>query len=323
MKPTTDYAPTMSLANAQKKAELLGKIRQFFAERKVLEVTTPILSHAGNTDVYIESVAANFHDQGKLTTGYLHTSPEFAMKRLLASYRVPIYQICQVFRDNEKGRRHNVEFTMLEWYRPDFDLDELADELAALLTAVTGQTVKLCQLSYADAFVKYAGIHPFSADVDALRQCAIAHGIRLDMGSDVQSWLDLLFSHLVEPKLGFEMPTLIVDYPPATAALAKMSIDADGHQVARRFELYMHGYEIANAYDELADAKELRARFIADNQARQQLGLPTMPIDTHLLAACDDLPACSGIALGVDRLFMVLNQLNDIRHTIAITTDRA
>lgn len=322
MMPST-YQPTLSLIHAQKKAAFLRKIREFFYQRNVMEVTTPILSNHGNTDVFIESVSVNFHHQGRPKTGYLHTSPEFAMKRLLATYQVPMYQLCQVFRDNEKGHKHNIEFTMLEWYRPEFDLDMLADELQALLTAVFGQPMDIIKLSYADAFIKSAQIHPLSASIDTLRACALSHGITLDMGDDHQGWLDLLFSHLVEPTLGRETPTLITDYPPATASLAKMAIDADGHQVAKRFELYINGIEIANAYDELADGDALRARFEQDNISRATLSLPQMPIDEYLLAACDDLPECSGIALGVDRLFMVATGLSDISQAIAIMTERA
>ncbi|WP_049236720.1 EF-P lysine aminoacylase EpmA [Moraxella canis] len=320
---SSDFAPTLTLADAKKRAKLLQLIRAFFDERGVMEVTTPILSHAGNTDVYIESVQAHFHAQGGKVTGYLHTSPEFAMKRLLASYQVPIYQLCQVFRDHEKGARHNIEFTMLEWYRPHFSLDGLAQELAALLSTVYGRAIELIHMSYAEAFIKHAGVHPFSSSIDGLRACALAHGIHLNMADDQQGWLDLLFSHLVEPHLGLDAPTLIMNYPPATAALAKMTTDADGHQVARRFELYIDGIEIANAYDELTNSQELLKRFKADNDERKRLGLPIIPIDTRLLTACDALPECSGIALGVDRLFMVLSGHHSISQAIAITTDQA
>lgn len=322
----TDNHPTtsirQSLANAQKRAKLLATIRQFFADKGVLEVTTPILSHAGNTDVFIESVSANFHQSGKATTGYLHTSPEFAMKRLLAAWQVPIYQLCQVFRDNERGHKHNIEFTMLEWYRPHFSLDELAVELNELINVVFGRNLVLTHLSYTDSF-RPLGIHPFADDIAAFRACAIAHGITLDMGDDRQGWLDLLFSHLIEPHLSKTAPTLITNYPPATAALAKMAYDADGFMVAKRFELYIDGIEIANAYDELAQGDELLARFKADNAMREKLNLPIMPIDINLIHACDALPPCSGIALGVDRLLMVSEKLADISDAIAITTDQA
>lgn len=319
----TDFAPTLSLPLAIARGQMLAQIRHFFAQKNVLEIQTPILSHAGNTDVYIQSVQTWFHQAGKPTTGYLHTSPEFAMKRVLADYRVPIYQLCQVFRDDEKGKKHNIEFTMLEWYRPDFDLDMLADELHELLCVVLNRPLTLHRLSYAQSFLDKLHIHPFSASIQTLKDTALTHGITLDMGDDRQGWLDLLFSHLIEPDLGFDAPTLVVDYPVATAALAKTAIDADGHVVARRFELYINGIEIANAYDELADGDELAKRFMDDNAKRTQLGLPAMPIDTRLLSACQHLPACSGIALGVDRLFMVRECLADISEAMMFTTDKA
>ena len=316
------YKPTQTLAQAQSRAAMLFAIRQFFADKGVMEVTTPILSNAGNTDTFIESVAAHFHQSGKLATGYLHTSPEFAMKRLLAAWQVPMYQICQVFRDNERGTKHNIEFTMLEWYRPHFSLDDLTEELRQLISIVMDKPIAFKKLSYADSFSPL-DIHPHRDSIESFKACAIAHDIHLDMADDRQGWLDLLFSHLIEPDLGKDMPTLVVDYPLATAALAKAELDTDGCLVAKRFELYIDGIEIANAYDELADGDELFARFIADNAQRQQLSLPIMPIDKHLIAACDQMPPCSGIALGVDRLLMVRDRLPSIDHAIAITTDKA
>lgn len=317
------YRTKMSWQTALSRAKMLGDIRHFFAQRSVTEVTTPILSHAGNTDVFIESVQAQFHTQGKVHTGHLHTSPEFAMKRLLATWQQPIYQICQVFRDGESGKRHNTEFSMLEWYRPHFSLSDLADELADLLTAVLEKPIKFQKLSYAQSFINTLGIHPFGASIDTLKDCATSHGITLDLGDDRQAWLDLLFSHLIEPDLGKDTPTLIMDYPLATAALAKSEIDSDGFMVAKRFELYMNGLEIANAYDELADSVALRQRFEQDNAQRQALNLPIMPIDERLLDACDHLPPCSGIALGLDRLLMVKERLFDINDCIAIPTPYA
>lgn len=302
---------------------MLTHIRQFFAARDVLEVQTPLLSQAGNTDVLLQSVTAtvSVHDQPR--TFYLHTSPEFAMKRLLAAWQVPIFQICPVFRDNEVGVRHNIEFTMLEWYRPHWSLDALAQELQALVSEVLGYAVVFDHYRYADAFMDYVKIHPFGASCATLQTIAKDHGIDIDLGDDHQGWLDLLFSHIVEPNLGRELPTLLYDYPLATAALAKSAIDADGYQIAKRFELYINGLEIANAYDELADGHALRARFVQDNAERARRGLPVMPIDENLLAACDDLPPCSGIALGLDRLLMVKVGARDIREVIALPIDRA
>ncbi|WP_432481850.1 EF-P lysine aminoacylase EpmA [Moraxella sp. ZY200743] len=316
------YQPTQSLVHAQKRAVLLAKIRQFFSDKGVLEVSTPLLSHTGNTDVFIDSVSVNFHQAGKATTGYLHTSPEFAMKRLLATWQVPIYQICPVFRDNESGHKHNIEFTMLEWYRPHFGLDELACELRELISLVFNQPIALKKTSYRQSF-ESLGIHPFLSSIDKMRDCAKAHNITLDMGDDRQGWLDLLFSHLVEPHLGKDAPTLVTNYPPATAALAKTTRDDEGFLVAKRFELYINGIEIANAYDELASSDELLTRFYADNAERERLGRPIMSIDMNMVRACDDLPPCSGIALGVDRLLMVSANLSDITQAIALPTERA
>lgn len=318
-----DYRPSMTLDFAIRKAEMLSDIRHFFMNRGVLEVTTPILSHHGNTDIFIQSVSTNFSHQGKSKLGYLHTSPEFAMKRVLADYQVPIYQICQVFRDAEKGHKHNIEFTMLEWYRPDFNLSQLADELSELIGVALNKALPFKTYRYAQAFLDHLDIHPFSASIDTLRQTALRQNISLDMGDDRQGWLDLLFSHVIEPTLGFDLPTLISDYPVATASLARIEKDDDGFDVAKRFELYINGLEIANAYDELANGDELLKRFHQDNQRRATLGLPIIPIDTHLIAACDELPPCSGIALGIDRLFMVREKLSDISQAVMMTTDRA
>lgn len=322
------YAPTMTLAMAKQRAQFMSNIRQFFASRHVLEVQTPLLSQAGNTDTFLQSVAAQVTYQDKPSTYYLHTSPEFAMKRLLASWQVPIYQICPVFRDNEIGVRHNIEFTMLEWYQPNYSLDDMATELGELLEALYGHPVVMSHYRYVDAFMDFVGIHPLTASLVALQAVAEDKGLTgfdFNTGSNDakeseenirQSWLDLLFSHAVEPNLGHDLPTLIIEYPPATAALAKTAVDKEGNTVAKRFELYINGIEIANAYDELADGQALRERFEQDNQLRKQHHLPQMPIDEHLLAASDALMPCSGIAVGVDRLLMVIVGVNSLEEVI-------
>lgn len=308
---------------AKKRAEIYTKIRQFFAKRNVLEVQTPILSQYGNTDIFLQSVSANVAILDKPKTYYMHTSPEFAMKRLLASWQVPIYQICSVFRDNEIGKRHNVEFTMLEWYRPHFSLEQLTQELNDLISELFGYPVIFDHYRYTDAFMDFVKIHPFNASCDTLRAIAQDNGIMIDMGDDHQGWLDLLFSHLVEPHLGKDLPTVIYDYPVATASLAKTATDQNGNTVAKRFELYINGLEIANAYDELADGQALRLRFDHDNLQRKQHGLPIMPIDEQLLKACDDLPACSGIAVGLDRLIMSLTGAKDVASVVTFMADKA
>ena len=329
------YAPTMTLAMAQQRAQLMSNIRQFFATHQVLEVQTPLLSQAGNTDTFLQSVAAQVTYQDKPCTYYLHTSPEFAMKRLLASWQVPIYQICSVFRDNEIGVRHNIEFTMLEWYQPNYSLDDMAAELGELLAALYGHSMVMSHYRYVDAFMDFVGIHPLTASLDALQAVAEDKGLTgFDFNSDLdntedgaadirQSWLDLLFSHSVEPNLGHDLPTLIIEYPPATAALAKTAVDKEGNTVAKRFELYINGIEIANAYDELADGQALRERFERDNQLRKRHHLPQMPIDDHLLAASDALIPCSGIAVGIDRLLMVITGANSIEDVISFPSGLA
>ncbi|WP_289116355.1 EF-P lysine aminoacylase EpmA [uncultured Psychrobacter sp.] len=326
-----NYVPTMTLAMAQQRAKFIGDIRQFFTSRQVLEVQTPLLSQAGNTDTFLQSVAAHVTYQDRPRTYYLHTSPEFAMKRLLASWQVPIYQICPVFRDNEIGVRHNIEFTMLEWYQPNYSLDDMAGELNELLTALYGHPMVMSHYRYVDAFMDFVGIHPLTASLSALQAVAEDRGL---IGFDFndaddseanrrQSWLDLLFSHAVEPNLGHDLPTLIIEYPPATAALAKTALDKEGNKIAKRFELYINGIEIANAYDELADGPALRARFEQDNQLRHRHGLPKMPIDEHLVAASDDLIPCSGIAVGVDRLLMVITGAKTLEEVIAFPSGQA
>ncbi|MGP4970375.1 EF-P lysine aminoacylase EpmA [Psychrobacter aquimaris] len=331
----SSYAPTMTLAMAQQRAQLMSSIRQFFATHQVLEVQTPLLSQAGNTDTFLQSVAAQVTYQDKPCTYYLHTSPEFAMKRLLASWQVPIYQICSVFRDNEIGVRHNIEFTMLEWYQPNYSLDDMAAELSELLSALYGHSVVMSHYRYVDAFMDFVGIHPLTASLDSLQAVAEDKGLTgFDFNSDLdntedgeadirQSWLDLLFSHAVEPNLGHDLPTLIIEYPPATAALAKTAVDKEGNTVAKRFELYINGIEIANAYDELADGQALRERFERDNQLRKRHNLPQMPIDEHLLAASDALIPCSGIAVGIDRLFMVITGANSLEDVISFPSGLA
>ena len=331
----SSYAPTMTLAMAQQRAQLMSTIRQFFATHQVLEVQTPLLSQAGNTDTFLQSVAAQVTYQDKPCTYYLHTSPEFAMKRLLASWQVPIYQICSVFRDNEIGVRHNIEFTMLEWYQPNYSLDDMAAELGELLAALYGHSVVMSHYRYVDAFMDFVGIHPLTASLDSLQAVAEDKGLTgFDFNSDLdntedgeadirQSWLDLLFSHAVEPNLGHDLPTLIIEYPPATAALAKTAVDKEGNIVAKRFELYINGIETANAYDELADGQALRERFERDNQLRKRHNLPQMPIDEHLLAASDALIPCSGIAVGIDRLLMVITGANSLEDVISFPSSLA
>ncbi len=291
-----------------------------------MEVETPIVSQAGVTDVHLASVQVQRHIEGRVQQQYLQTSPEFAMKRLLAAGSGPIYQICKVFRDDEHGRKHNSEFTILEWYRPGLDLRELMHETAALLNVCLAHRfdeIRPLVLSYKHAFQDRLDINPLQATPAQLKQTAQRVGLTLDLGDDRLAYMDLLFSHFVEPSLGFDTPIFLTDFPPEMASLAKVRLDEDGEEVAARFEVYIEGLELANAYDELLDASVLRARFEADNQEREKLGLQVMPLDENLLAALAHMPECSGIALGIDRLLMVATQKLNIEQVIAFPASRA
>ncbi|MBK0063897.1 MULTISPECIES: EF-P lysine aminoacylase EpmA [unclassified Acinetobacter] len=314
------YQPTCSMDALKARARLYQTIRDFFAKRDVMEVETPIISQAGVTDVHLASVRALRCIEGKERLQYLQTSPEFAMKRLLASGSGSIYQICKVFRDDEHGRKHNSEFTMLEWYRPEFDLKDLMHETADLLQSCLRHRfddIRPMILSYKHAFQDRLEINPLQASLQQLKNTAQRVGLTLDLGDDRLAYMDLLFSHFVEPSLGFDTPVFLTDFPPEMASLAKVRIDEDGEQVAARFELYIEGLELANAYDELLDAQTLRQRFDADNLERKHQGLPQMPLDEYLLAALPNMPACSGIALGIDRLLMIATRQMRIDQVIA------
>lgn len=321
-----NYQPTCSIEALKARAAMYQKIRQFFAEREVLEVETPVLSKAGVTDVHLASVQVQRHIHGKLNTQYLQTSPEFPMKRLLASGSGPIYQICKVFRDDEHGRKHNSEFTMLEWYRPGLDLKALMHETADLLATCLAHRfgeIRPVVLSYKHAFQDRLEINPLQATLKQLKDTANRVGLNLDLGDDRLGYMDLLFSHFVEPSLGFDAPVFLTDFPPEMASLAKVKQDEEGELVAARFEVYIEGLELANAYDELLDAEILASRFEADNAERVQQGLPVMPTDQYLLAALPHMPECSGIALGIDRLLMVVMNQVKIDQVIAFPAEIA
>jgi lysyl-tRNA synthetase class 2 len=322
-----DWRPTARLEVLAARAGVLGAIRGFFQQAGVLEVETPALSFAAGTDPALASLSTTYTGpaapQGAAL--HLHTSPEFAMKRLLAAGSGPIWQLCRVFRDGERGRQHNPEFTLLEWYRPGFGLHDLMDEVAALLRGVLGDGLAEERLSYAQAFDRALGIDPHRADVDTLRAAARDAGVAgadaLDL-SGRDAWLDLLMSHCVEPHLGAAGMTFVHDFPASQAALAQVR-DGDP-PVAERFEVYVRGIELANGFHELADADQQRRRFAADNARRRATGLPEMPVDERLLAAlAAGLPDCCGVALGVDRLVMLATGATRIDEVIAFPLERA
>jgi lysyl-tRNA synthetase class 2 len=277
-----------------------------------MEVETPLLSTAGATDPHLESFTTRYQGPGAPggCTLYLHTSPEFPMKRLLAAGSGPIYQLCHVFRQGEAGRRHNPEFTMLEWYRPGFDDHALMDEVEALARQVLGESRTLGEterLSYRAAFARHAGIDPHRTDEAELRRTCARLGVPPVPGLEGrEAWLDLLLTHVVEPQLGYGRLCFVYEYPASQAALARLRTDRHGDTVAARFELYYAGVELANGYHELIDADEQARRFAADRATRARNGLPDVPADENLIAALrQGLPDCAGVALGVDRLVML------------------
>jgi elongation factor P--(R)-beta-lysine ligase len=322
------WRPSASLQVLKARAELYGSVRAFFAERGVLEVETPILSRHATVDRHIDSFAVTIPDSRFPTPGlWLQTSPEFAMKRLLAAGSGPIWQIAKVFRVDEQGRHHNPEFTMLEWYRPGYDQHALMDEVAALL-ADCGIAAVCGRRSYREAFERYAGFDPHAQDAAALRARLRAHGVAEPAGLDADNianasfWLDLWMALVVGPQLGREAPEFIHDFPAAQAALARVR-DGDP-PLAERFELFWHGIELANGFHELTDAAEQARRFRADRDWRAARGRAVPPADDHLIAALEaGLPACAGVALGLDRLLMLKLGLNRLDQALAFAADRA
>jgi lysyl-tRNA synthetase class 2 len=330
MTTVLDWCPTADLAVLRQRARLLAELRAFFAARGVWEVETPALSSAGNTDPNLTSllVGADHLDGGHGPRRYLHTSPEYPMKRLLAAGSGSIYQIARVFRADEAGRLHNPEFTLLEWYRPGFDQHQLMDEVAALVSQVLRGRLPLPapeRLSYAAVFQRGLALDPHRVTVAELAACATAQGLRPPTGmpaDDTGPWLDLLLSHCLQPRLGRERLTFVYDYPAAQAALA--CVRPGDPPLAERFELYVNGIELANGFHELADASEQRRRFEHDNRVRAARGLPLVPLDERLLAALvAGLPDCSGVALGVDRLLLLAVGGTALAEVLAFPAERA
>ncbi|MFN7096507.1 MAG: elongation factor P--(R)-beta-lysine ligase [Gammaproteobacteria bacterium] len=314
------WQPTATHTAMQLRAKIYTQIRQFFAERDVLEVDTPIMSHAAVTDVHLSSVPAIYQEIGsnKTETCYLQTSPEYPMKRLLSAGSPSIYQICKVFRNGEVGRFHNPEFTMLEWYKLGWDDRQLMDEVDELLQTIL-LTPPAERMSYEEAFMRHVQFNPHTASIVKLEQCAVAHDIQLvgDMDKNNRDlWLQLIMSEVIEMKIGKEKPTFIYDFPASQAALAR--IRHDKIPVAARFEVYFKGVELANGFHELADAEEQSKRFNHDLQKRAKLGLPLPPRDERFLAAlANGFPDCAGVALGIDRLIMIAGQADSIEQVIS------
>lgn len=314
-----EWRPGASRHAVEARASLFRSIRTWFAEHSALEVETPVLSRSGNSDPNIRSIATDSDAKR-----YLRTSPEYAMKRMLAAGFRDIYELGRVFRAGEKGRFHNPEFTLLEWYRCDWSYLDLANEVCELIRyCAKGQFDgwPVHQLTYRDAFKLHTGLDPFQCSESDLSAAAAERGIRAaPMGQ--QEWLDLLLSQVVEPNLPGETITIIRDFLPEQAALAR--IRPGNPPVAERFEVYLGQLELANGYQELTDSREQMQRFELERTHSKARGEDAAPIDYSLIAALQHgLPDCSGVALGVDRLLMSLLKLEHIDAVLAFSSERA
>ena len=318
MNNNLSWQPSSSIAILRQRAQLIAQIRHFFNSRGYLEVETPVMGHYGITDLYLSNVQA--YCQGDIT--YLQTSPEYHMKRLLAAGSGPIFQLARVFRDDELGRWHNPEFTLLEWYQLDIAHHALMQEMDQFLQTLL-QCEPLVKYTYQEVFLRLCQFDPFSASVvelqDALRRYNLGNVLSIDETNRDQ-YLFLFMSHVIEPALASEnRPVAVYDFPETQAALAQIH---EGK--AARFEIYYCGVELANGFYELTDRTLQQERFEADKLNRQEQGLPEVESDPFFLAALSaGLPACSGVALGVDRLLALALRKSSISEVIAFEWKRA
>ena len=301
---TSKFAPTCTRETWVERQALLAKVRSFFLGRNILEVESPTLSNAGGTDPQLD-----YFEVDSRPRQYMTTSPEFHMKRLLAAGFGDIYQITKSFRKDEFGSHHNNEFSMVEWYRGGMPQEQLMDEVENLVSTILGHPLNAKRTRWIDAFKNYAGVDPFCRDLTNFSDTCEYHGIPVPERCGMMSredWWDYLMVFVVEPALASHGPEFITDYPPSQAALAQTYVDKDGLTWAKRFELFVNKVELCNGYTELTDAAEQRRRFEADLEIRRKAGKPLPPLDERFLAALESgMPECSGVALGLDRLFML------------------
>ena len=305
----------------QARADLLAFLRNYFAEQLVMEVDPPLLATTSVTDINIESIGAQAMGQ----SCFLQTSPEFFMKRLLVSGAGDIYSLGKVFREAEQGSRHNPEFTLLEWYRLNWDefqlIAEVEDLVVGAYQAIQNSQISVSRISYGDCFEQTLGIDPHGAKLSALQSLSEEKGYPQWRNETRANCLDLLFSELVEPQLLKGLVT-VYDYPACQAALAQIHQDAEGRLISRRFEVFLNGMELANGYFELTDAEQQLQRFQQDIEHRQQTNKPEMGIDPKLNKAMQEgLPSCSGVAMGVDRLLMQLSDVQSIGEVMTFSWD--
>ena len=305
----------------QARADLLAFLRNYFARQSVMEVDPPLLATTSVTDINIESIGAQAMGQ----SCFLQTSPEFFMKRLLVSGAGDIYSLGKVFREAEQGSRHNPEFTLLEWYRLNWDefqlIAEVEDLVVGAYQAIQNSQISVSRISYGDCFEQILGIDPHGAKLSALQSLSEEKGYPQWRNETRANCLDLLFSELVEPQLLKGLVT-VYDYPACQAALAQIHQDAEGRLISRRFEVFLNGMELANGYFELTDAEQQLQRFQQDIEHRQQTNKPEMGIDPKLNKAMQEgLPSCSGVAMGVDRLLMQLSDVQSIGEVMTFSWD--
>ncbi|WP_432697609.1 EF-P lysine aminoacylase EpmA [Marinobacterium sp. YM272] len=323
MLPSEDWRPSASIDSLRSRARLLALVRDFFASRNVLEVDTQLLSHCAVSDPFIDSIEASYSPApGQPAHSlYLQTSPEYAMKRLLAAGSGAIYQLGKVFRNGESGSRHNPEFTMLEWYRPGWDAGALMDEVEALVAAAI-PAFSAERISYRALFQRELGLDPHRASAAELARRCREHVDAPFDDDDRDTWLNLLMSEVIEPRL--QSAVFVHSFPASQAALAQVVEDETGTPVATRFELFVRGIELANGYQELTDAREQARRLLQDQNQRAGLGLPQRPLEQRLVAALEaGMPDSAGVALGFDRLAMLALGAARIDEVIPFSFERA
>lgn len=330
------WRPQADIQVIESRARMLQDIRAFFAARDVLEIETPILSQAAVTDVHLDTMSAKNLQQQV----YLNTSPEYCMKRFIAEYQRSVYQISKCFREGEQGPYHNPEFTMLEWYRINFSLRQLMQEVETLLLQLlapkTDRNLNVVYISYQALFMQETGINPHAAQIQDYYEFVQQQNIEIPVGIsttqadglqgeiDKNIWLDWLMSDVICTGFPAQQMTFIYDYPASQAALAQIALNEQGEKIARRFECYIGPVELANGYQELTDSEQQQQRFVQDNKVRECLARPAIQYDDRLLQAlAAGLPECAGVALGLDRLLMRMCACDDIADCLSFPWQRA
>lgn len=322
----TSWQPNCSIELLHYRANLLQSIRQFFAQRQVLEVETPLLSQTIGTDPQLDFFTTFYNTPPQQQKLYLQTSPEFAMKRLLASGSGSIYQICKAFRNGEAGRFHNPEFTLLEWYRIGFNLEQLMDEVEELINTLFNDSLqKNERYDYASLFKNYTGLNALVFSYEDYCNYAITNNIAEAITICEHNhplWLDFIFSHQVQPFLGQNSLCLVHGYPACQSSLARLN--ADNPLITDRVEIFINGVECGNGFYELNDATEQLQRFESESLYRKQTGQELVTADMRLINALQaGLPDCSGIAIGLDRLLMLLTNHAKIDEVLSFALSRA